>query len=422
MKFALSPLLETCTARRVLMLAYAFPPENQPGAARPFRFFRYLPDFGYLPLVITASPQPHPVPGVHVVSNRTDTAGPRSLLRLTNAVVSKFVTPQDPGLIWARDATLRAESLHAEAPAAVVFSTFPPLHTHLACLLISRKLRLPWIADFRDPLLGNPFRRRSGLPKLFDRYMENSIFRNASALIGVADRMVDEWRVRSPWAASKMHVLWNGFDPADPVRAVPSPPRTHRILAHIGAIYGARTPMPVLASLRRLASSGKIRPGTLRVRFVGDFDAPGLAACKPVFDELAPLVAVEYENRVVPRDEARRELGSADFLLLADNNALNAGYTVPAKLYEYIQVGRPVLALTAADSPVERILCQAGIPFVALHPGLSPSDVDQRILHFLSLPADPVPPSDAFLQNFNGRSQTGILASLFDSLRAGAAR
>jgi hypothetical protein len=170
----------------------------------------------------------------------------------------------------------------------------------------------------------------------------------------------------------------------------------------------------------RLASSGKISRGTLRLKFVGDYDAAGLATCKPAFDELTHLIPVEYENRHVPRDEARREMGSADFLLLADNNSLDSGYTVPAKLFEYVQVGRPVLALTAANSPVERILRQAGTPHVALQPELSASQVDERILHFLSLPADPVPPSESFVQDFNGRMQTGTLAKLFDSLQPGA--
>jgi hypothetical protein len=402
------------------MLAYAFPPENLPGAARPFRFFRYLPDFGYRPVVITASSQPQPLADVHPLPNRMDLVPPPRFLRVMDAVARKFATPSDHGLGWSWDAARLAAHLHAEEPATAVFSTFPPLHTHLAGLFISQKLQLPWVADFRDPLLGNPFRKTSGLPRLFDSKMENAIFRRARAVVGVTDRIVEEWRVRYPWAVPKIHVLWNGFDPADPVRALPIPHREHRTLAHIGSIYGARTPLPVLASLMRLASSGKIGPGTLRLRFVGDYDSAGLAACKPVFDELARQMPVEYENRHVPREEARREMGSADFLLLADNNSLDSGYTVPAKLFEYVQVGRPVLALTAANSPVERILRQAGTPHVALQPDLSASQVDERILQFLSLPTDSVPPSDSFAQDFNGRMQTGTLAKLFDSLQPGA--
>jgi hypothetical protein len=279
---------------------------------------------------------------------------------------------------------------------------------------------LPWIADFRDPLIGNPFRHRSGLPRLFDRFMETAIFRRASALLAVTDKVAEDWRIRYPWASPKTHVLWNGFDPADPIKALPLPRRDHRVLAHIGSIYGARTPLPVLSSLGRLASSGRISAETLHLKFVGDYDEAGFVACKPVFDELSRLIPVEYENRHVPREEARREMASAEFLLLADNNASQAGYTVPAKLYEYVQVGRPVLALTAADSPVERILRQAGTPYVALQPDLSPSQVDERVMQFLRLPTDSIPPSESFVQNFNGREQTAILARLFDSLQLGA--
>src|SRR4051812_36908257 len=113
---------------------------------------------------------------------------------------------------------------------------------------------------------------------------------------------------------------------ADPVKPAAVAARDPRVLAHIGSIYGARTPVPLLNSLRRLASQGRIQRGTLLLRFVGDYDDAGYLACKPIFDELSDLVPVEYENRHVPREEARRAMASANFLLLADNNSFGLGY------------------------------------------------------------------------------------------------
>jgi hypothetical protein len=105
----------------------------------------------------------------------------------------------------------------------------------------------------------------------------------------------------------------------------------------------------------------------------------------------------------------------ADQLMLADNNDSNVGHTVPAKLFEYIRVGRPILALTAFGSPVERILALSGVPFVTLSPELDEDMIDGRVVDFLKLPSQPVRVSEHFSTQFNGRNQARTLASLIDS-------
>src|SRR5215210_156133 len=45
------------SGKPVLLLAYHFPPDNASGSARPYRFYKYLPEYGYEPHVITASAQ-----------------------------------------------------------------------------------------------------------------------------------------------------------------------------------------------------------------------------------------------------------------------------------------------------------------------------------------------------------------------------
>jgi hypothetical protein len=106
----------------------------------------------------------------------------------------------------------------------------------------------------------------------------------------------------------------------------------------------------------------------------------------------------------------------SDSLLLADNNYASIGHTVPAKLFEYIRVGRPVLALTVKDSPVERILGMSGVPFVTLSPGMDDQLIDARMIQFLSLPTGPVDLSEQFLSEFNGRNQARTLAGLLDRI------
>src|SRR5215467_10101222 len=91
---------------RILMVAHAFPPENLAGAARPFRFSRYLPRFGYCPQILTASAQPlaEPSRNVQFVRDPVASSPPRSLLRRSEEVLRRLFLPADTTLPWVIDA------------------------------------------------------------------------------------------------------------------------------------------------------------------------------------------------------------------------------------------------------------------------------------------------------------------------------
>lgn len=402
------------------MLAYAFPPENLPGAARPYRFYRYLPEFGYEPFVITGSAQDSekPHPNVEYVADPAEISSRRSAPRLLQAIIRKTIRPGDDGSLWTPRALQAAERLMRKIPISAIHSTYPPLNAHLTALTLKRRHGLPWIADFRDPLAGNPVVSLPKLAATLEQFIERRIFSAADALTAVTDVMAGQSRERYPRQAHKIHVLWNGYDPAQQLGPLPIPPRPYRVLTHIGTFYGGRTPTALLGSARRLMDQGRIDPNRLRLRFLGDFDT-GIFTPEHrlLFDSLAEKGVLECDHRHVPHTEALRVMAESDYLYLADNNSSNAGYTVPAKLFEYVQMGRPILAITASHSPVERILKQSGIPHVTAAPNLPEEELDRRVFDFLQLPSDPVAhPSDWYRNTFDGRRQTGVLAGILDSL------
>jgi hypothetical protein len=121
--------------------------------------------------------------------------------------------------------------------------------------------------------------------------------------------------------------------------------------------------------------------------------------------------------KVVSKDEADRLIEEADYLLLLDVTKGSVGLQVPAKIFEYIRIGRPILACTLRGSPVERILINSGVPFVALYAGDSNEEIDRRVLTFLNLPNHPVEPSDWFQEKFNGRIQAKTLGTIIETVR-----
>jgi len=404
--------------RPVLILAYHFPPENESGAARPYRFYRYLPDFGYRPYVVAAGePDPaQPREDVHHVPNRFLVPTRSTLGGLSEMVGRKFFFPHDVGVNWSRAAYAEAEKVVGAHSIPIMISTAPPFTTALAALRLKRRFGLKWVADFRDPLVGNPFRVQHGLPHQIDKFLNRQIFERADAILGVSDKITSDWVTQYPAAAPKIHLIWNGFDPAEAFGPAPSQPRPYKVLSHVGAIMGGRHPVVVLESILRLIGRGLLNPNEVRIRLVGSLEQRIVDEHASVFTALKARGCLECAGHEIPKAEAMQVIAQSDYLLLLDGNVLDLGFAVPAKLFDYVRAGHPMLVQTARNSPVERILAKSAIPSLFVYPGDVPELVDEQILDLFSRPATPSVPSPWFWQEFDGKRQTEKLARLLDGL------
>ena len=400
----------------VLILAYWYPPDNESGAQRPARFTRYLPRQGYQPYVVTAS-SPREATGDATISRVPDPRNVRFGTRVAQlgGQILQRCLPYNERLEWLPHALARSRHILEQNQIQAVISTAPPTSVHLAALILKRRFGVKWIADFRDPLTGNPFRNRRGA-RWYDEGLERLIFRNADAIIAVTDSIAEEWKQKYPRWASKIHVIWNGYDPDSDLGPQPVPQRKRKVISHVGAIYGGRHPKVLLCSLLRLVERGALDPSTFLLRLVGTIDKDLLPIYESPMRELTSRGCVELLNRLIPRAQALDLTAQSDGLLLLDGNDLNKGYTVPAKLYEYAQVGRPILAQTARRSPVDRILGASGLQHVCIYHDQSEQEVDRRVLEFLQLPNQSSPPNSWFLKTFDGELQTEALSEILGAL------
>jgi hypothetical protein len=405
-------------ASGVLIFAYYYPPVNASGSLRPGRFAKYLQRQGYRPEIVTpgVAGDQESCKGVH----GTTPVGNGGRLTKTAATLVRFlertILPYSDQLPWVPYAIATAHSVMQKRPISVVFSTSPPVGTHLAAAWIKHKFGVPWIADLRDPLLGNPC-RTVRWAKAYDTLLENVIIRYADTIITNTDNCMETLRLRYPRMTEKIQLIWNGFDPEEAIQPLPIPHRDHRVLLHTGTLYGGRHPSMLLESLKRMISKGSLDTQRLHLRLIGDLENsndPWLE--KSDFANLVLAGWVECLNHAVPLEEARREMGEADYLLLLDLNQLGTGTQVPGKLFEYIRIGRPILAFTVRESSTSRILAKAGIPHVCVYQSDSCDEVDRKVSAFLLLETRPVAPSEWFQKHFNAVTQTQALADLFASL------
>ncbi len=405
--------------RRLLMVAYYYPPQNEIGAARPHRLARYLRRRGIdVDVVTSAKPVQDADEGVVVIRTGQDRAALRRgggwRLRLGAAALhglERLFLPYEDRLGWFPHAYTAARA--RLGPGTVLFSTQPPTVTHMVALVLKARTGAPWIADFRDPLWGNPY-RTSQRASVMDPVLERLTVENADAVVANTEAAAALMRDRYPEMQDKIVVIWNGFDPEDGLRPAPAPVAARRVIAHVGTLYGNRTPLPLLLSLERLITAGALDPTSIQFRQVGRTDPNCLNIADPVLDTLTGLGCCEIVSRNVPAREARAAMAGAEWLLLLDMNIVNPGLQVPAKTFEYIRTGRPILALTVPGSSTERVLAIAGVAHACIDLAAPPEQFDAAVLAFLRGPTGPSVPSAAFAAAFEARHQVEHLIALID--------
>lgn len=415
--------------RVVLMVAFHFPPcAGSSGVQRTEKFVRYLPQFGWLPIVLTAHPRAYP--NVHQASAIADScpvvrafaldAARHMSLRLR---YPRLVAIPDRWASWWMPAVARGLGLIRRARPAVLWSTFPIATAHLVALTLHCLTGIPWVAEFRDPMIEGDY-PPGHLLRATLRWLERRTVLHTRALIFTAPSACSLYRQRyQSVPGHHFRIIPNGYDDWDfdrlvaPPASATSPGRPLRII-HSGMIYRSeRDPRPLFRALAQLKLRNQISAATLQVIFRGPSDDPELQKC------LRELHVDDLVRICPPVDHAAalQEAALADALLLIQGPSCNR--QIPAKVYEYLRLQRPILALTHPDGDSARLLASIGGATVV---PLEEAAIAERLPRFLALVSTgihPLPPPAAVV-HFSRRRQTAAFAACLDeaslSFRAGS--
>jgi glycosyltransferase involved in cell wall biosynthesis len=340
---------------KVLLLSYHFPPSAASGTFRLLGFARHLPRFGWNTVVVA----PPGLPWEPNDDTLLDRVPPETTVyrvpypaRLPRAV--RWLAPWGVWLPYARTAARRAVAEHR--PDAVLTSG-PPHGIHLLGRFVQKRYGLPWIADFRDPwVTGEGFTRPWGVKQRWELYWERQVMRRADVVVANSPGACAVLQSSYPASAGRIMSLTNGFDPESFPAAQESPVGSPIRILHAGQLYAGRDPRPLLDAVRRVPAG--VPP--FRFEFLGRTD----------YEKGADLSAEAKRRGVEAFVLCRGQLGyqqtllemrQADVLLLMDTPGRKVG--VPAKLYEYLGAGRPILATGEADGDLEAVLRESGAAY-----------------------------------------------------------
>ena len=370
--------------KKVLIIVY-----TSPGASRIEGLVRYLPEFNWETVILTATTSKYTnLPTRIAEIPDQDTFGLlRHLIKFepekdirqqikkrfgiisNNSFVDPFLTLGSeivyypyPEKKWKHSALKAAREILQREKIDAVISSAPPVVSHDICSELKVEQKVPWIADLRDLWSQNHNYGYSSIRRLFDRKFELKILTSADALVTVSQPWAEKLKMLH--IGKPVHTIPHGYHPAK-VEELPVRLTAKFTITYTGSIYaGKQDPAKLFVALQDLISDRTVNPDDIQVRFYGN----KLVWLEKEIEQ-HKLSSVVKQHGLVSKQSAIEKQRESQLLLLLDwDNPKEYGVTT-AKFLEYLGARRPILATGGVVNNVVDILLdetKAGIHTLAV--------------------------------------------------------
>jgi glycosyltransferase involved in cell wall biosynthesis len=435
--------------KNVLIIAHAFPPIGGIAVQRVLKFTKYLPAYGWQPLILTVAHSPsfmldhsltqelpanlpiyrarswEPLNAAQVkqTAEKLTTGGgaarqlQQRLFRLLRPLYFALRIPDDK-IGWYPFAVKLGRQVMQQANIDLIFATAPPYTNLLVGKALKRTSCKPLVVDYRDEWSTIRYQDypTNALTSFLNRRLETGVLAAADHLVTANPGFVENLRrAKLLPATTAQSMVMNGFDPAD-YQLAALPPKSPRFsVVYTGTLYGERrTPKYFLQALAQLLQAKPDLRSQVRACFVGT-----------IYDKHASLVQEYGLGDVValmgmaPHQVAVQQQLLADVLLLIVGNGVGSEVVLTGKVFEYFGARRPILALAPLDGPAAQLIGETNTGWVVDSEDVSSicrkldqlyTDWSAQRLHYA--------PNTDLVQRYDRRTLTRQLAQLFDQLTA----
>ena len=363
----------------MLIITYYFPPKPEIGGLRPFGLAKYLPLYGWNPIILTPVLPGDPDSRFRIFQTQYHDIvehwkrrfglnpkktlneqfqvrrkkGSFSIIDRLVSMPAEVITYPDNNIGWYDYAVIDGEKILQTEPIDVILSSSLPVTCHLIAKTLSEKYHIPWVADFRDLWSGNPYSQYSRVRNYFEKKLEIRTLKHASAFTTVSQPLVD--KLGTIHGNKKIFLIKNGFDP-ELINPGDEVDRYFRI-TYTGDLYqGKRDPAQLFKVIKELCENNFIKRSDIQINFFG---YPKSGSYEDWLQDeiqkyhLQDLVTLNGE---VSHETAVAEQRKAQILLLLtwNNPEENGVYT--GKLFEYLSAHRPILSMGYIDGGVVKEL------------------------------------------------------------------
>lgn len=434
----LEPIELETKNKKVLIITYYWPPSGGAGVQRWLKFSKYLPEFGWDPVIFTPENPDFDLKDASLLDDVSEKVEvlkfpiwePYKIFKLLSGkkklnqgqiLEGSKVSPMkkiavwlrgnlfvpDPKRFWIKPSVDYISSILEANHIKTIITTGPPHSVHLIGKGLKMKNPdLTWVADFRDPWTEWTILKRMYISKPIwnvHRRMEQEVLKMADVTLATGTMAAEEFR---NLGARKTAFITNGFDANDyPIKAPESHSELFR-LTYVGMLSKERNPSQLWYALEDLCR---------REDFAQKFRLNVTGIISPLVKEeiesLPHLKNAVYFNDSVSHKEVFELYAQSDLLLLLQSNEKGSFSQLPGKLFEYLGARKCILALGFVGSDVDKILKEtnAGELFTYTDRDGIQSFIDQAISQKQAL-------SNIDVSRFERKALTEKLASLLDSL------
>ncbi|REC49436.1 glycosyltransferase family protein [Chryseobacterium pennipullorum] len=378
--------------KKILIITYYWPPAGGPGVQRWLKFAKYLPEFGWKPVIYTPENPSYPLLDDTLMKEipedidivRTKIWEPYQLAEKLNKSNKKFKAGQfdvgknqswksrlsiwvrgnffipDARVFWVKPSIGFLEKFLKENGIDTIVTSGPPHSLHLIGLGLKEKLPgLRWIADFRDPWTEISYYKHLKLTKGSDkkhRQLEQAVFKNADITLATSYTDAENFRK----AGANAVCITNGFDETD--AGGKTEKKNHEVnrttgseesfvLSYIGVLEQLRNPENLWKVLDELVQENPEFAAHFKVKFAGRIDDKILQSIENsgVRNHIQNLGYLSHGRAV-------EEMQTSDVLLITNFPNESSKGIIPGKIFEYLASGKQILSFGPDKADVAKIL------------------------------------------------------------------
>jgi len=398
--------------KKVLFIAYYFPPIGGGGIQRSVNFVKYLPDLGYFPIVLTCSnpaeerwtPKDYTLEKdikINCKVFRVGTLPPPPDTKIMQRLKKLFFLQDNFSKWWIKYAIELGEEIIKENNIDVIYATMSPFQSSYVADYLSKKYKIPWVADLRDPwALDEMVLYPSLIHRRYDLNRMKVVLSGTSAIIMNTPEAAKSLKNRFHEFKNKyILTITNGYDANYFDRILEKGKNIKFRIVHSGSLFSGtgmqlnrrkllynilggvnknvnilgRSLVYLLKSIEEWIEEFPEIIEDIEILLIGNLTQDDI-----VFLEGRRCEKIFVFTGYISYEESINYLKSADVLFLPMHGTTGGlrATTVPGKLYEYMASGRPILA-AVPEGDAKDILIKSGLAYI------SPPDDNKLLLEGL---------------------------------------
>ena len=366
---------------KVLIITYYWPPAGGPGVQRWLKFVKYLPDFGFQPIVYIPENPSYPIIDEKLLSEvssqaiiiRNKIVEPYQwasfLSKNKTKKISSGIIPNirkqsvleqlllwirgnifipDARVLWVKPSVKFLEKYLSENAITTIITSGPPHSLHLIGLELKKKLNVKWVADFRDPWTTIGYHKEMKLSEYAankHKQLEFKVLNTADLILVTSPSTRAEFKKIT---SKPIEVITNGYDEEKIGNQIVDKKFS---LAHIGSFLSERNPRILWESISELIRENPLFASHFQLKLIG-------AVSQEVLDAIALFQLQNYVVNLgyISHDEAIAHQKKSQVLLLIEINSEDTKSIIPGKLFEYMVSERPIIGIGPKGSDFAEII------------------------------------------------------------------